>query len=74
MQHRLNLLANQIDTHPTINYGRKTEKSDDDIVIIGFGRTAMCRAKKGAFRDTALEQMMVPVLNTCIDMAGIKKD
>ena len=58
----------------TLNKGRIPDKSDDDIVIIGFARSAMCRAKKGMFKDTALEQMLKPVLEAAINMAGIKKE
>ena len=74
MQSRLDILSNHIVPCEVLNYGRKAQKGDDDIVIIGFARTAMIKAKKGPFKDTALEQMMTPILKAVVDMAGIKSE
>jgi len=36
--------------------------SDNDVVIVSFTRTALTKAKKGAFRDTAPEVMLAHVI------------
>lgn len=71
---RLQKLNNQFEkqtTAGTFNSGRVGPKSDDDIVIVSFARTAMTRAKKGPQRDTAPESMLKPVLEDVLKKGKI---
>lgn len=46
-------------------------KRDDDIVIIGMSRTAMTKAKRGAQRNTPLDDMLTPCLEAVIKQSGV---
>ena len=45
-------------------------KSDDDVVVVSYARTAMTRAKKGPQKDTAPEAMLTPVMKDALKKAG----
>uniref|UniRef100_A0A7S3JL91 acetyl-CoA C-acyltransferase n=1 Tax=Euplotes harpa TaxID=151035 RepID=A0A7S3JL91_9SPIT len=66
---RLNLLKNQIAPTPTA--GSLPAKSGDDVVIVAMARTAMTKAKKGGFRDTAVEAMLGAVLKAVVEESKI---
>ena len=68
---RLQLLENHLSNNQTFNQGTVPPKSDDDVVIVSFARTAMTKAKKGAQKDTAPEAMLAPVLKAVVQKAGI---
>ena len=68
---RLQVLENHIQTQKTYNTNKVLPKSDDDVVIVSFARTAMTKAKKGAQRETAPEAMLAPVLKDVIKKGGI---
>ena len=68
---RLQLLENHLSNNQTFNQGTVAPKSDDDVVIVSFARTAMTKAKKGAQKDTAPEAMLAPVLKAVVQKAGI---
>jgi acetyl-CoA acyltransferase 1 len=68
---RLQLLENHLSNNQTFNQSSVPPKSDDDVVIISFARTAMTKAKKGAQKDTAPEAMLAPVLKAVVQKAGI---
>ena len=68
---RLQVLDAHVQPNKTLNHGKVTPKSDDDVVIISYARTAMTKAKKGAQRETAPEAMLAPVLKDVIKKAGI---
>ena len=55
---------------PNFNARSVGEKSDDDVVIVSFARTAMTKSKKGAQKDTAVEQMLVPVFKDVLKKAN----
>jgi len=44
------------------NVSSFTAPSDDDVVIVAAIRTALCKAKRGAFKDTHCVQLLRPVL------------
>lgn len=46
-------------------------KSDEDVVIVSFARTAMTKAKKGSQRDTPPEAMLSTVLKAVIAKSGV---
>ncbi|KAM0949564.1 putative acetyl-CoA C-acyltransferase [Dioscorea sansibarensis] len=39
----------------------------DDVVIVAAYRTAICKAKRGGFKDTHPEDLLAPVLKAVID-------
>ncbi|RLN41440.1 3-ketoacyl-CoA thiolase 2, peroxisomal-like [Panicum miliaceum] len=39
----------------------------DDVVIVAAYRTAICKAKRGGFKDTFAEDLLVPVLKALVD-------
>jgi acetyl-CoA acyltransferase 1 len=42
--------------------GRAGVKADDDVVIVSALRTPICRARRGGFKDTYIEDLLVPVM------------
>ena len=46
-------------------------KNPDDVVIVSFSRTALCKATKGSFKDTAVELMLSHVFKSVVDQSGI---
>ena len=54
----------------TFNARAVLPKSDNDVVIVSFARTAMTRAKKGPQRNTAPEAMLAPVLKDVLKKAN----
>ncbi|KAF3328146.1 3-ketoacyl-CoA thiolase 2 [Carex littledalei] len=43
----------------------------DDIVIVAAYRTAICKAKRGGFKDTRPEDLLAPVLKALIDKSKV---
>ena len=68
---RLQTLASHVVPNQTFNAGQVPAKSDEDIVIVGFARTAMTKAGRGNQKDTNTEEMLVPVLKSVIEQAKI---
>ncbi len=68
---RLQVLDNHVQSNQTFNATKVQPKSDDDVVIVSFARTAMTKAKKGAQKDTAPEAMLAPVLKAVVEKSGI---
>lgn len=48
-----------------------TPKNPDDVVIVSFARTALCKATKGSFKDTSVELMLSHVFKSVVDQSGI---
>lgn len=69
---RLQQLNSHVEANATLNNGTVSKPSDDDVVIVGYARTAMTKAKRGAQKDTAPEAMLQPVLEAVVKQAGIK--
>ena len=57
-------------TSSSYNLGKVGPKSDDDVVIVSFARTAMTRAKRGPQKDTMVEEMLVPVYEDVLRKAN----
>jgi acetyl-CoA acyltransferase 1 len=68
---RLQVLENHVQPNQTYNGGKVAPKSDDDVVIVAFARTAMTKAKKGIQRETAPEAMLAPVLKAVVQKSGV---
>ncbi|KAL0553866.1 hypothetical protein IC582_007770 [Cucumis melo] len=49
------------------NSYHRTAAFGDDIVIVAANRTAICRAKKGGFKDTPAEDLLASVLKAVIE-------
>ncbi|KAJ8432551.1 hypothetical protein Cgig2_009315 [Carnegiea gigantea] len=43
----------------------------DDVVIVAACRTAICKAKRGGFKDTLADDLLAPVLKALIDKTKI---
>ena len=67
---RLQNLNTQFEAQPTLNARTVGTKSDDDVVLVSFARTAMTRAKRGPQRDTPPEAMLAPVLKDVLKKAN----
>lgn len=63
---RLNLIAGHLKPGYTSN-----GQMDDDIVICAFARTALCRGKRGSFKDSSIETMVAPVFKALLDRSGV---
>jgi acetyl-CoA acyltransferase 1 len=46
-------------------------KHDNDVVIVAALRTAICKAKRGAFKDTHWTDLLAAVLKGVVERAGI---
>ena len=68
---RLQVLENHVQNNKTFNTSKVQPKSDDDVVIVSYARTAMTKAKKGSQRDTAPEAMLSVVLKAVVQKSGI---
>jgi acetyl-CoA acyltransferase 1 len=44
----------------------------DDVVIVAAYRTAICRAKRGGFKDTYPDDLLAPVLKAVVETTGVK--
>lgn len=62
-------LQKQVVLNPT-NF-RKSNKSDDDIVIVCPIRTAIGRAGRGSFKDSSPDKLLAPVLKYLLEKTKI---
>jgi acetyl-CoA acyltransferase 1 len=46
----------------TASFSKDSTKRDDDIVIISSKRTAICKARRGLFKDTTPQELLAPCL------------
>ena len=46
-------------------------KTPNDVVIVSFSRTALCKATRGSFKDTAVEVMLSTVFKSVLDQSKI---
>lgn len=44
----------------------------DDVVIVAACRTAICKAKRGGFKDTLADDLLAPVLKALIEKTNVK--
>lgn len=49
-------------------------KSPDDVVIVAAVRTAVCKAKRGGFKDTHPVELLQTVLKAVVERAGVKHE
>lgn len=52
-------------------FGKVGQKSDDDVVIVSALRTAIGRAKKGSFKDTMPDDLLVAAFSAVVKDSGI---
>jgi len=74
MDCRFSMLNNHLAPQQTLNAGKVSPVSDDDVVIIGLARTAMTKAKRGMQKDTAPEAMLAPCFGTLLKQSGLKPE
>ncbi|KAK1379665.1 3-ketoacyl-CoA thiolase 2, peroxisomal [Heracleum sosnowskyi] len=49
----------------------RTSVYGDDVVIVAAQRTAICKAKRGGFKDTYADDLLAPALKAVIDKTGV---
>lgn len=64
---RIKTISNQVGT----NAAAAASSSADDVVICGAVRTALCKAKKGSFKDTAPEELIRGALEGLVKKTGV---
>ncbi|MED6119676.1 3-ketoacyl-CoA thiolase 1, peroxisomal [Stylosanthes scabra] len=52
-------------------YGRPGVPRDDDVVIVAAYRTAICKAKRGGFKDTLPDDLLASVLKAVIEKTNV---
>ncbi|KAL3620531.1 3-ketoacyl-CoA thiolase 1, peroxisomal [Castilleja foliolosa] len=50
---------------------RSADNGDDDIVIVAAYRTAICKAKRGGFKDTLPDDLLASVLKAVIEKTNL---
>ncbi|KAL8281222.1 hypothetical protein RQP46_006256 [Phenoliferia psychrophenolica] len=67
---RVSAIASQLDP---ASQGRKAllSKNDNDVVICAAARTPFTRAKKGGFKDTCPEDLLVAVFKAVVERSGV---
>ncbi|KAL4458860.1 hypothetical protein ABPG75_013725 [Micractinium tetrahymenae] len=68
----------QLGAHPTsagdsAAYERRA-LSCDDVVIVSACRTALCKAKRGGFKDTPVDDLIAAVLKETIRRSGVEPE
>lgn len=69
-QQRLASITSQVQPAKN-NKTAVVQKNPDDVVITYAARTALAKAGKGAFKDTPLEDLMIPLLKDLIAKSNI---
>lgn len=46
----------------------------DDVVIVSACRTALCKAKRGGFKDTPVDDLICAVLKETIRRTGVEPE
>lgn len=67
-----------VQRHPTsasdtVDYERRAA-TDDDVVIVSACRTALCKAKRGGFKDTPADDLIAAVLKETIRRTGVEPE
>ncbi|PON63781.1 Thiolase [Parasponia andersonii] len=50
---------------------QRTNVFGDDVVIVAAYRTALCKSKRGGFKDTHADDLLAPVLKALIDKTSL---
>ncbi|CAI5486820.1 unnamed protein product [Closterium sp. Naga37s-1] len=70
---RTDLVASPCLAGDSAAYAR-TAGYDDDVVIVSARRSALTKAKRGAFKDTLPDDILAPVLRAVVDEAGVRPE
>ncbi|KAM0747222.1 thiolase [Meredithblackwellia eburnea MCA 4105] len=70
---RVSAIASQLDPS-SLGRAALLKKNDNDVVICAAARTPFTRAKKGPFKDTTPEDLLVAVFNAVVERSGVPKD
>ncbi|EAL70062.1 hypothetical protein ACTFIW_003950 [Dictyostelium discoideum] len=70
---RIETISRHLSTGPILesNPTSGSVKSGDDIVIVAPFRTAICKAKRGAFKETAPDDLLAPVIKHIIKVTKL---
>jgi len=73
--HRLEVIGKHLlesfDVSPNLVAANPSQKSDDDVVIVGAVRTAIGKAKRGSFKDTHWTDLLIAALKGVVAKTGI---
>lgn len=70
LSHQSTHLSASICSGENFSHGR-TSASEDDVVIVAAYRTAICKAKRGAFKDTLPDDLLASVLKAVIEKTNV---
>ncbi|KIY00142.1 uncharacterized protein Z520_03827 [Fonsecaea multimorphosa CBS 102226] len=77
-QRRLDAISGQLSSTSTTTHSpglqKILEKNPDDIVITCATRTPLTKARKGGFKDTPTDELLIHVLKAIKDKSGINPD
>lgn len=68
---RVHTLSGQLTAAPAITNSSNSNKNPNDVVICCAVRTALTKAKRGAFSKTSPEDMLAPLFKACLDRTHI---
>ena len=50
----------------------RSSSSPSDVVIVAAYRSAICKAKRGGFKDTYVEDLLAPVISGTLQRSGVR--
>ncbi|KAK5898923.1 hypothetical protein CesoFtcFv8_008456 [Champsocephalus esox] len=81
--HRLKIISGHLSPHGSSEHRRDLWRSDcgaivtespQDVVVVHGLRTAVCKAKRGAFKDTTPDEMLSAVMKAVMTDVGLSAD
>ena len=60
--------------NPTSAAYERRASTLDDVVIVSACRTALCKAKRGSFKDTPVDDLIAAVLKDTIRRSGVEPE
>ena len=63
---RLQLIKTHLQPNEVFNYNQTKAQSDDDVVVVGYARTALAKGKRGGFKDTPCDHMLHAVFEDVV--------
>ncbi|GAB4821728.1 hypothetical protein N2152v2_008774 [Parachlorella kessleri] len=64
----------QVEMNPTSAAYERRASTLDDVVIVSACRTALCKAKRGSFKDTPVDDLIAAVLKDTIRRTGVEPE
>lgn len=67
---RLTMLSHQV-VHPPSHFA---SRRDDDVLVLSVARTPICKARRGAFRETTPDVLLASVLAAAVERSGVPRE